>query len=103
MQNNSLATAKRSARLARYWRPIGKLAATSAVLVGAVAWTSTLSTPLRHRTSDEPTVVRHSNERIVTLPMDGADYEKLARIAGKNGSTVTRLLAEIVASWMKYR
>ena len=73
MQNNSLATAKRSARLARYWRPIGKLAATSAVLVGAVAWTSTLDTPLRHRTSDEPTVVQALVSRPVapapTLPV----------------------------------
>ncbi|MBX5483254.1 MAG: serine/threonine protein kinase [Myxococcaceae bacterium] len=53
--------------------------------------------------ADEPTVMRHANERIVTLPMDGADYEKLARIAGKNGTTVTRLLTEIVSAWMKYR
>ena len=53
--------------------------------------------------ADEPTLIRHSNERILTVPLDGADYERLARIAGKNGATVTSLVKEILGSWLKYR
>lgn len=53
--------------------------------------------------ADEPTVIRHSNERILTLPMEGGQYETLARIAVKNGTTVTALVKEILGGWLKYR
>ena len=103
MQNNSLATAKRSARLARYWRPIGKLAATSAVLVGAVAWTATLDTPLRHRASDAPTVVQALVARPVapapTLPVSD-EARGIARLLERrtNDATLAQRIANAIVT-----
>lgn len=53
--------------------------------------------------ADEPTMIRHSNERILNIPLDGHAYETLARIAGKNGTTISGLVKEILGNWLKYR
>lgn len=53
--------------------------------------------------ADEPTVIRHANEHLLTVPLEGADYEQLSRIARKHNATVTGLVKEILGAWLKYR
>ncbi|MGA9524508.1 MAG: serine/threonine-protein kinase [Myxococcaceae bacterium] len=52
---------------------------------------------------DDPTVVRGSNERILSIALEGVSYETLSRIASKNGTSLVALVQEILADWVKYR
>jgi eukaryotic-like serine/threonine-protein kinase len=60
-------------------------------------------TPMHEERSAEATVVRGSNDRLLSIAVDGQDFETLARIAARNGLTVSVLVKEILAGWLKYR
>ena len=90
--------------LVRYWRPIRKIAATSAVLAGAVAWTSTLDTPLKRQPAGSPSVVEQLAARVPSvspmLPSLTGDAISLAKVLEKhtkNADLAQRIAAAVVS------
>lgn len=108
MQNTT--ATQRPTGLARYWRPLRKLAATSAVLAGAVAWTSTLDTPFNRQAADAPSVVERltTREPVTAAPVRLALSSEARGIArflekrGKESSLAERIAAAVVAEGEKH-
>jgi len=94
--------------LARFWRPIRRLAATSAVLAGAVAWTSTLDTPLKRQPAGAPSVVEQLAARVPSvtpvLPSLTGDAIGLAKVLEKHtkdAGLAQRIAAAVVSEGEK--
>jgi soluble lytic murein transglycosylase-like protein len=99
---------QRPVGLARYLRPIRKIAATSAVLAGAVAWTSTLDTPLKRQPADAPSVVEQLAARVPSvtpmLPSLTGDAVSLAKVLEKHtkdAGLAQRIAAAVVSEGRK--
>ncbi|MBX7112975.1 MAG: serine/threonine protein kinase [Myxococcaceae bacterium] len=43
------------------------------------------------------------DDKVVSLQMEGADYEQLSQIARRHGITVNALMREVLGGWLKYR
>ena len=82
-------------RFARVWRPLRQVAITSAVLAGAVAWTSSLDTPWKHGMGTKPLADIVSNPVIVEPSSDAEEIGIVAKVLNRH--TKDASLAEEIA------
>jgi|CXWL01.1.fsa_nt_gi serine/threonine-protein kinase len=43
------------------------------------------------------------DDKVVSLQLEGADYEQLSQIARRHGITVSALMRDVLSGWLKYR
>ena len=104
--NDTNTATQRPRSFARVWRPLRKLAATTAVLAGAVAWTSTLDSPLRHHDDDTSVVERLATREPATpvRPVLSLEARGIARVLErrtKNTPLSEQIAAALVSEGRK--
>ena len=84
-----------NARFARVWRPLRQLTVTSAVLAGAVAWTSSLDTPWKHGFGTKPLAQIVANPVIVEPTSNDEEIGIVTKVLNRH--TKDASLAEEIA------
>lgn len=61
------------------------------------------SLPEAQRSREATVVGRHASERVLNVALGGADFDALHALAQKHGVTVSKLVRDVLAGWLKYR